>query len=73
MSNVAQLTPPGRRLDVHSLGVICARLRQARLDVHQACLYARGDPEARAAIIAAGQSLRASLDVFEAAYHRGRL
>lgn len=71
--NVHQLAPTPRQLDVHTLGVIRDRLKSARLDVHMAYLHARGNPEARATILAAGEPLRAALDAFEAAYRRGRL
>lgn len=60
-------------LDLTTIGIICDRLRQARLDLEQAYLHARGHSEASRTVAAAGRSLRNTLDVFEAAYTRGRL
>lgn len=60
-------------LDVTTLGLILDRLRQARMDLQQAHLHAAGHAQATRLISEAGRPLRNALDVFEAAYVRGRL
>jgi hypothetical protein len=73
VSAVATIRPPARPLDVTTLGIIRDRLARARSDLHQAALYARGNPEALAMVNAAGLPLRAALETFDQAYRRGRL
>lgn len=60
-------------LDVTTLGIVRDRLRAARLELQQAYLHAQGHQEASRIVASAGGPLRAVLDLFEAAYTRGRL
>lgn len=64
---------PDRPLDTIALGCISRILARARLDLHQARLYAKGNAQATETIDMAGVSLRTAMDVFEQAYAKGRM
>lgn len=72
-AQLLKIQPPTRELDRTTVGCMLTPLKRARLDIVQARLYARGNPEALTTIDSAGQALRAAIDVFEQAYLRGRL
>lgn len=70
---VVVLSIPPRKLDRIALLEIRKWLTLARQDTLNAALHARGNPEAREAIVGAGQAVRAALDKFELACLRGGL
>lgn len=72
-AQLLKIQPPTRELDRTTIGCISTILKRARLDILQARLYARGNPEALATIDSAGQGVRAALDVFESTWLRGRM
>lgn len=65
--------PRDRALDLTTIHLIEKRLRAARLEVQQAWLYAKGCKHAEDLIRAANSPLRATHEVFGAAFVRGKL
>lgn len=64
---------PERDLDRTTIGCIERILNRARLDMHQARLYAKGNTQATETIDMAGVALRSALEVFQASYTKGRM
>lgn len=65
---VTTLKPPrSRPLDRHDLGIIERRLVAARMELHQAWLFAKGDPRAEQLLIEAGRPLRGALEAINTA------